>query len=124
MTPLFLLLLAVFLSHPPRPPQPLRVHELATLTDAEARALHGRRIIVDIVLAQGEVNDVPETGWHYKCHSADDALRTLWLPNGEDVEAVSAERGSGVLRVEATFRRIVHRQIIGPDGRTVPGFVE
>jgi hypothetical protein len=51
-------------------------------------------------------------------------LRTLWLPDGDDLAAAQAARGSGLLLVEATLRRIAHPPITGTDGSSLPALVE
>jgi hypothetical protein len=51
-------------------------------------------------------------------------LRSLWLPDGDDLVAAQAAKGSGLLLVVATLRRIVHPPIVGGDGSRLPELVE
>jgi hypothetical protein len=44
----------------------LRVHGLATLTDAEARQLAGHRALFRVVV-DGEPDGDPQGGWRYDC---------------------------------------------------------
>jgi hypothetical protein len=44
----------------------LRVHDLTTLTDAEARHLAGRRALFRVVL-DGEPDGDQDRGWRYDC---------------------------------------------------------
>jgi hypothetical protein len=102
---------------------PFRVHDLAALTDAEARQFVGWRALFRVAL-DGEPDGDPQGGWRYDCRGEGGPLRTLWLPDGDDLVAVGAEQGSGVLRVEATLLRIVHPPVTGADGSRLPGLVE
>jgi hypothetical protein len=43
---------------------------------------------------------------------------------GDDLVAYEASRGSGLLVVEATLRRTVHRPVTGADGSRLPALVE
>jgi hypothetical protein len=126
MTLLAILLTALLIAivHPSRAPDPLGIVELTTLADVEARQLHGRRHVFWVRLDGRKPNGSEEEEWRYVCLGAGPARQTLWLPDGEDVEAVPAMRGNGLLLVEATLRRIVRRSIRGADAVTLPGIVE
>jgi hypothetical protein len=102
---------------------PFRVHDLAALTDAEARRLAGRRALFRVVV-DGEPDGDEDRGWKYDYRGEGGELRTLWLPDGDDLVAYAASRGSGLLLVEATLRRIVHRPVTGADGSGLPALVE
>jgi hypothetical protein len=97
-------------------------YDLATLTDAEARHLAGRRAPYRVVI-EGRPDWSAEDGWRYDCRGEGPAYRSLWVRDGDDLAAVPAEQGSGLLLVEATLRRIVHRPVTGADGSLVPGLV-
>ena len=98
-------------------------YDLATLIDAEARQLAGRRALFRVVL-DGRPDCDPREGWRYDCRGDSPAHRSLWLPDGDDLTAYEAERGSGLLLVEATLRRFVHRPAPGADGSQLPAPVE
>jgi hypothetical protein len=63
---------------------PFRVHDLAALTDAEARQLAGRRALFRVVV-DGEPDGDEDRGWTYDCRGEGGELRTLWLPDGDDL---------------------------------------
>jgi hypothetical protein len=107
----------------PAPPPALPVHDLATLTGAEARHLAGRRALFRVRI-DSEPDGDPEHGWRYDCRGEGGQARTLWLPDGDDLAAEVAYRGSGLLFVEATLRRIVHAPVKGGDGSSLPPLVE
>jgi hypothetical protein len=48
----------------------------------------------------------------------------LWLPDGDNLTAEMAMKGSGVLVVEATLRRVVHGAMTGADGSRLPALIE
>jgi hypothetical protein len=116
-------LVATVLGPAPPPTLSLTAHDLATLTDAEARQLAGRRALFRVVL-DGEPDGNPEGGWRYDCRGEGGQLRTLWLRDGDDLDAYAASQGSGLLVVEATLRRIVHAPTKGTDGSSLPALVE
>jgi hypothetical protein len=58
------------------------------------------------------------------CRGDGPAYRSLWLRDGDDLAAYAAFRGSGLLMVEATLRRIVHAPVKEADGSILPGRVE
>jgi hypothetical protein len=101
----------------PRPPAAsLAVHDFATLTEREARQLAGRPALFRVVL-DSEPDGDGEHGWRYERKGAGDQLRLLWLPDGDDLVAAQAAKGSGLLLVVvATLRRIVHPPITGETG--------
>jgi hypothetical protein len=108
----------------PRPPAAsLVVHDFATLTEREARQLAGRPALFRVVL-DGEPNGDAEHGWRYVCKGEGEPLRSLWLPDGDDLVAAQAAKGSGLLLVVATLRRIVHPPITGGHVRPLPALVE
>jgi len=107
----------------PASPATVPVYDLAALTDAEARRLAGRRALYRLLLG-GEPDGNPQGGWRYDCRGEGGPLRTLWLPDGDDLVAYEASRGSGLLVVEATLRRVVHRAVTGADGSGLPALVE
>jgi hypothetical protein len=96
-------------------PDTLAVHDFATMTDRQARQLAGRRALYRVVL-DSEPDGDAEHGWQYDCKGEGEPLRSLWLPDGDDLVAAEAAKGSGLLLVVATVRRIVHPPIEGPDG--------
>jgi hypothetical protein len=107
-----------------RPPAAsLAVHDFATLTEREARQLGGRPALFCVVL-DGEPDGDEEHGWRYECRGEGEPLRSLWLPDGDDLVAAEAAKGSGLLLVVATLRRIVPRPVVGGDGRPLPALVE
>jgi hypothetical protein len=65
-----------------------------------------------------------ENGSWYDCRGEDLPLRTLWLPDGDDLVAHSTTKGSGLLLVRGTPRRIVHPPIAAADGLSLPALVE
>jgi hypothetical protein len=75
-------------------------------------------------VVDGEPDGDPQGGWRYDCRGEGAPLRTLWLPDGDDLVAYAASRGSGLLVVEATLRRVVHRPVTGADGASLPAQVE
>jgi hypothetical protein len=103
---------------PPPAAVGLRVHELATLTDAAARQLQGRRLL-DRVILDGELD-----GSRYDCAGHDGAYRSVWLDAGQAGAAERAAQGSGLLVVEATLRRVSHPLLRGADGSSVPALPE
>jgi hypothetical protein len=105
-----------------RPPA-LAVHDFATLTDAEARQLAGRPALFRVLL-ESEPEGNEEHGWRYDCQGEGEPLRSLWLPDGDDLVAAQAAKGSGLLLVVATLRRIVHPPVTGGDGSRLPALVE
>jgi hypothetical protein len=109
----------------PAAPDPFAesVHDLAALTDAEARQLAGRPALFRVLL-DGEPNGDPQDGWRYGCRGEGAPLRTLWLPDGDDLVAYAASQGSGLLVVEATLRRIVRAPVKGADGSRLPALAE
>jgi hypothetical protein len=117
------ILVAVVVGPAGPPAPPFRVHDLATLTDAEARQLGGRRALFRVVV-EGEPDGDEDRGWTYDCRGHGGELRTLWLPDGDDLDASAAPRGSGMLVVEATLRRVVHRPVTGADGGRLPALIE
>jgi hypothetical protein len=121
--PSLLPVLVATLIGPSPPPPALPVHDLATLPDAQARRLAGRHALFRVVL-DGEPDGDEEHGWTYDCQGQGGELRTLWLPDGDDLVAYEASRGSGLLVVEATLRRIVHRPVTGADGSRLPALIE
>ena len=126
MTTATALLLAVLLPVPPAPPADLpglAVYDLAALTDAQARQLAGHRLLYRVYL-EGEPDGSAEEGWRYDCRADGAQLRTLWLPDGEDLAAVPATRSGGLLVVGATLHRIVHPPLTGDDGSSLPELVE
>ncbi len=108
---------------PARPCGPFAVHDLATLTDAEARRLAGRPALFTVVI-DGEPDGDAQRGWRYDCQGEGEPLRSLWLHDGDDLTARGAANGSGLLLVVATLRRIVHPPITGGDGKSLPALVE
>jgi hypothetical protein len=121
-----LILLSVLVAAAVGPAPPalsLIAYDLATLTDAEARQLAGRRALFRVAL-DGEPDGDQDRGWRYDCRGGGGQLRTLWLPDGDDLVAYEASRGSGLLVVEATLWRVVHRPVTGADGSRLPGLVE
>jgi hypothetical protein len=72
----------------------------------------------------GEPDGDPQGGWRYDCRGEGSSLRTLWLPDGDDLVAYEASQGSGLLLVEATLWRVVHRPVTGADGSRLPALVE
>ena len=123
MLSLLLILVATVLGSVPPPALSLTAYDLATLTDAEARQLAGRPALFRVVV-DGEPDGDQESGWGYDCRGEGSPLRTLWLPDGDDLAAYAASRGSGLLVVEATLRRFVHRPVSGADGSRLPALVE
>jgi hypothetical protein len=117
----FLVALVVGSSPPPVPS--LCLHDFATLTDAEARQLAGRRPPY-CVRIESEPDGDPQGGWRYDCRGEGEQLRTLWLRDGDDLATEVALRGSGLLLVEPTLRRIVHAPVKEADGSILPGRVE
>jgi hypothetical protein len=109
----------------PAPPSALSLtaHDLTTLADVEARQLAGRRGLFRVVVDREPDGD-PQGGWRYDCRGKGGPLRTLWLPDGDDLVAYEASQGSGLLVVEATLRRVVHRPVTGADGSRLPALVE
>jgi hypothetical protein len=107
---------------PPAAPS-LVPHDLATLTDAEARQLDGRPALFRVVV-EGEPDGDARAGWRYDRRGDGPAYRSLWLPDGDDLVAYEAQQGSGLLLVEATLRRVVHRPVVGADGSRLPESVE
>jgi hypothetical protein len=101
----------------------LRVHDLATLTGAEARQLAGRRAVYRAHI-ESEPDGDSLDGWRYDCPGNGEQLRRLWLRDGDDLAAEVALRGSGLLLVEATLQRIVHAPAKGVDGSSLPALVE
>jgi hypothetical protein len=126
-----LLLLAVLAGHTaPAPPGLIApelfagcTHDLATLSDAEARQLDGRRALYQVVV-DSEPDGDPQAGWRYDCQGEGRAYRSLSLRDGDDLVAYEASQGSGLLVVEATLRRIVHASVKGVDGSSLPELVE
>jgi hypothetical protein len=51
-------------------------------------------------------------------------VRSLRLPDGDDLVAAQAAKGSGLLLVEAVLARVVHPPIAGADGSRLPALVE
>jgi hypothetical protein len=98
-------------------------YDLATLTDADARQLAGRCGLFRVVL-DGRPDWSADDGWRYDCRGDGPAYRSLWGRDGDDLAAVPAEQGRGLLLVEATLRRIVHRPVSGSDGSRLPALVE
>jgi hypothetical protein len=121
---LWLLTFLVAFAVGPRPPAAsLAVHDFATLTDAEARQLAGRAALYRVVI-HSEPDGDSEHGWQVECQGEGEPLRSLWLPDGDDLAAHSAGQGSGLLIVQATLQRIVHPPIAGADGSQLPALVE
>jgi hypothetical protein len=114
--------LAAFAVGPRPPAASLAVYDFATLADAEARQLAGRPALFRVVLDSEPGGDA-EHGWRYDCQGEGESLRSLWLPDGDDLVAAQAAKGSGLLAV-ATLRRIVHPPSTGGDGRPLPALVE
>jgi hypothetical protein len=75
------------------------------------------------VVVDGGSDGDENRGWTYDCRGEGTPLRTLWLRDGDGLVAYEASQGSGLLVVEATLRRIVHRPVTGADGNRVPGLV-
>ncbi len=100
------------------------MRDLATLTDAEARQFAGRPASYRVVLDSEPDERDEYKWWAYDCAGEGEPLRSLWLPDGDDVAAYVAQQGSGVLVVEAPLRRIVHPPSRGGDGRPLPALVE
>jgi hypothetical protein len=108
---------------PAWPPAPsLTAHDLATLTDAEARQLAGRRALFRVVL-DGEPDGTPRAaggttagGKAASCGRSGFPTATTWSP--------TRRRGSGLLVVEATLHRVAHRAVSGADGSRLPALVE
>jgi hypothetical protein len=98
-------------------------HDLAALTDAEARQLAGRRALY-VVWIDSEPDGDPETGWRYECPGDGPAYRSLWLRDGDDLAAEVAMKRGDVLLVEGTLRRIAHAPVKGADGSRLPALVE
>ena len=98
-------------------------YDLATLTDAEARQVAGQRALYSVVI-EGKPDWSAEDGGRYDCRADGPAYHSLWLRDGDDLAAIPAEQGSGLLLVEATLRRIVHRPQTGADGSRLPALVE
>jgi hypothetical protein len=117
-------LVATVVGPAPPPPLALTPYDLATLTDAEARQLAGRRALYRVRI-DPEPDGDPQDGWRrYSCRGKGEQLRTLWLRDGDDLAAYAASRGSGLLVVEALLRRIVHPPTDGADAGRLPGLVE
>jgi hypothetical protein len=76
------------------------------------------------VVVDGEPDGDEDHGWTYDCRGEVGELRTLWLPDGDDLAAYAASRGSGLLVVEATLRRIVRAPVKGADGSRLPALAE
>jgi hypothetical protein len=76
------------------------------------------------LVLDSEPDGDPQGGWRYDCLGEGGPLRTLWLRDGDDLIAYEASRGSGLLLVEATRRRIVHPPVTGADGSYLPALVE
>jgi hypothetical protein len=119
--PAVLLATLALISRPPAP-VPLAFHDLATLSDAQARRLAGQRALFR-VFVEGEPDGDEEHGWRYDCRGEGAPLRTLWLRDGDDITAAWAQRGSRLLQLEATLRRIVHPPIRGADGSSLPALL-
>jgi hypothetical protein len=76
------------------------------------------------VVLESEPDGDEKQGWRYDCQGDGPQLRSLWLPDGDDIAAGQAAKGSGLLLVVATLRRIAHPPIVGGDGRPLPAQVE
>jgi hypothetical protein len=76
--PYLLTVLLARLSLPPTPFVPLAWHDLATLTDAEARQLAGRRAWFRVVV-EGQPAGDEKRGWRYDCEG-DGARTRLGIP--------------------------------------------
>jgi hypothetical protein len=92
----------------------IRVYDLATLTEAEARRLEGRRALFRILL-DSEPGERGRFVW-YDCVSPDAVYSSVSLYPGEAVE--------GTATVAAVFRRIVHPPTVGADGSALDGLTE
>jgi hypothetical protein len=118
-------LLTVVLALTTRParelPDLLAVHDLAPLTDAQARQLADQPALWRVVI-DSETDGSEEHGWWYECRGEGEPLRTLVLPDGDDLAAHAAVKRSGLLLVEATLGRIVHPARRGPTGRACPSW--
>jgi hypothetical protein len=68
----------------PAPPLALSLggYDLATLTDAEASQLAGRRALYGVVI-EGRPDWSAEDGWRYDCRGDGSGYRSLWLPDGD-----------------------------------------
>jgi hypothetical protein len=122
MNPATLLAVLLAFAPAPVPADALHVHDMAMLTDHEARALQGRRLLYRV-----ELDGEPERRGDAVCYDGagpDPAYRSLWLRPDAGLACELAAKGSGVLLVEATLRRIVHPPIRGADGSNLPGLVE
>jgi hypothetical protein len=71
-----LLSVLLALQSPPPAPVLLAFHDLATLTDAEARHLAGRRALYQVVI-EGRPDWSAEDGWRYDCRGDGPAYRSL-----------------------------------------------
>jgi hypothetical protein len=116
-------LVATVVGPAPTPPPSLVGYDLATLTDAEARQLVGRRALYGVVI-EGRPDWSAKDGWRYDCRGDGPVYRSLWVRDGDDLAAVPAEQGSGLLLVEATLRRIVHPAVVGDVDSRLPALVE
>jgi hypothetical protein len=122
--PAVLLAVLTLVARPaPLVPGPLVWHGFSTLTDAQARQLAGRPALFQVYV-EGEPDGDPEHGWRYDCQGEGEPLRTVWLQEGDDVTAASAQRSNGLLLVEAVLGRIVHPRVKGADGSSLPALVE
>ena len=75
-------------------------------------------------MIEGRPDWSAENGWRYDCRGDGPAYGSLCVRDGDDLAAVPAEQGSGLLLVEATLRRIVHRPARGAAGSRPPALVE
>jgi hypothetical protein len=124
--PAFLLAALTLVSRPQAPVlvhSSLAVHDLATLTDRQARQLAGQRTLFRVHL-DGNPDGSAEAGWTFDCRGDGAPLGRLWLPDDDDLVAHATWRGSGTWRVLAMLRRIVHPPIVGAGGSRRPGLVE
>jgi hypothetical protein len=76
------------------------------------------------VVLDREPDGAQQDGWRYECRGDGPAYRSLWLPDGDDLVAYEASRGSGLLMVEATLRHVVHRAVTGADASRLPALVK
>jgi hypothetical protein len=123
LTLLSVLLVATAVGPAPPLAPSLVGYDLTTLTDAEARRLAGRRALYRVVI-EGRPDWSAGDGWRYDCRGSGPVYCSLWVRDGDDLAAVPAEQGIGLLLFEATLRGIVHRPQTGADGSRLPPLIE